>query len=123
MEFVRLVFLRKSYSYKESSSIEMCNLGIFLANDVGDSPSSFKKWLFHEPSTSASNNATIVEKEDGLILIRDMYSEEEEPTQLKLTYAQFFQILNDWEEKVVKLWPKEVIIKHENDQFVFETKN
>ena len=121
MEFVKLAFFGKSFSYDTCSSIEMCNLGIFLTDDVGNRSFSFKKWLFNELSDSASNNATILEKKDGFILIRDMYSEEEEPTQLRLTYAQFLQILDDWEEKVIKLKPREVIIKHENGRFIFET--
>jgi hypothetical protein len=36
---------------------------------------------------------------------------------------QFIKLLDDWQEKVCKLKPKEVIIKHENDEFVIETKN
>ena len=127
MEFVKYCTVYYSmgacYNHQDASSIQMSILGQFLFSEVRNDISFFKKWLFDELSDSASNNCTILEKEDGFILIRDMYSEEEEPTQLKLTYAQFLQLLNDWEEKVIKLQPKEVIIKHENGQFVFETKN
>ncbi|HLC07119.1 MAG TPA: hypothetical protein VJJ26_02940 [Candidatus Babeliales bacterium] len=127
MELVKYITLSHNnkdyYSYKSASNIEMSILGQFLFSEVRNDISFFKKWFFDELSDSASNNCTILEKEDGFILIRDMYSEEEEPTQLKLTYAQFLQILNDWEEKVIQLKPKEVIIKHENDQFIFETKD
>jgi len=110
-------------SYDACSSVEMCNLGIFLTDDAAEKVSSFKEWLTDDNDLCTCSNATALEKDNGFILIKDLYSEEEVPTQIKLTYNQFLQILNDWEEKVVKLWPKEVIIKRENDQFVFETKN
>jgi hypothetical protein len=100
----------------------MCNLGSFLASDVQGRTSSFTEWLFDDKYTDTCSNATALEKENGFILIRDMYSEEEEPTQLKLSYAQFLQILDEWEEKVIKLKPQEVIIWYKNNQFVFETK-
>jgi hypothetical protein len=121
MNFIKLVRCRQGYSYDSSSSIAMDNLGIFLMDDAGGTPSSFKEWLLDDNDTETSSNATALEKESGFILIRDLYSEEEEPTQLKLTHAQFLQILNDWEEKVIKLKPQEVIIKHENGKFIFET--
>ena len=125
MHFVKYIELsyrnHKYYSYKSASSVEMSILGQFLFSDVGDSSSSFRDWLFHEPSTDASINATSIEKENGFVLIRGLYSEEEEPTVLKVTYDQFLQLLRDWDEKVIKLQPQEVIIKHENNQFVIET--
>ena len=40
-----------------------------------------------------------------------------------MTCEQFIKLLTDWEEKVIKKKPKEVTIKYENDQFVFETKD
>ena len=82
------------------SSVEMCNLGVFLTDDVAENASSFKEWLTDDNDLCTCSNATALEKDNGFILIKDLYSEEEVPTQLKLTYNQFLQILNDWEEKV-----------------------
>ena len=40
-----------------------------------------------------------------------------------MTHDQFIKLLDDWEEKVYKLNPKEVTITYENDEFTIETKN
>jgi hypothetical protein len=39
-----------------------------------------------------------------------------------MTKQQFVQLLDDWQEKVCKPMPTEVIIKYENNQFIIETK-
>jgi hypothetical protein len=124
MQFVKLILsCGKSYSYQNSSNIKMDILGIFLTDDVSDRPSSFREWFFDDNSFYASSNATSLSKENGYVLLSDLYSEENEPTELKMTYSQFLQILDDWEKKVIKQKPKEVIIKHENNEFYIETKD
>jgi hypothetical protein len=70
-----------------------------------------------------NGNCTFLQKEGDYILLSDLYSEETVPTILRLTKEEYRQILTDWEEKVIKLKPKEVIIKHENGQFIIETKD
>lgn len=112
-----------NYSPKNASNLEMCNLGHFLASDVGSRPSVFKQYAFNDQQQYMSSNATTLEKEDGYILLRDQYPEEEIPTNLKMSRDQFIRLLDAWEEKVCKLMPKEVIIKHENGEFFIETKN
>lgn len=111
------------YSYTDASSIEMCILGRFLTSDVRSHPSSFKEYALNDWEKYTSSNATSLEKQNGYILLSDQYPEEETPTQLKMTHNQFIKLLDDWEEKVCKLKPKEVIIKHENGQFIFEIKD
>lgn len=126
MEFVKLLLSKnyKSYSYIDVSDIKMSILGLFLTDDVSCDSSPFKEWAFNDNwGDACSGNITSLEKEDDYISLTDLYSEEETPTILKVTREQFVQILTDWEEKVCKLKPKEVIIKYENDQFVIETKN
>src|SRR5258707_100677 len=71
---------------------------------------------------ACSGNITELEKEDNFILLSDLYSEEETPTELKMTRNQFIKLLDDW-EIICKSKPKEVIIKCENDQFIVETNN
>lgn len=118
-------FLNESYgnySFKDASNIQMCILGNFLGSDVYR-PLSFIKWASENTLDSACGNLTALEKENGHILLTDIYSEEKNPTILKMTHEQFVQILMDWEEKVLKIKPKEVIIKYENNQFIMETKN
>ncbi len=86
--------------------------------------SGFKKWgLTDSWGDACSGNLTALEKDNDYILLTDLYSEEETPTELKMTQEQFVQILTNWEEKVLKLKPKEVIIKHEHNQFIMETKD
>lgn len=122
MEFARLAISPYGgYLCKNTSNIAMTILGRFLVSDV-IRPLFFKEWAFDNESDHACANLTDLDKENGYIVLSDLYSEEETPTELKMTPQQFVQILTDWEEKVCKLLPKEVIIKHENDQFVFETK-
>lgn len=125
MNSVKLILSTNNeyYSYQDASSIEMCILGGFLTSDVGFHPSFFKKYAFNNEQQYTSANLTSLEKENGYILLNDQYSEEEIPTFLKMTWDQFVKLLDDWEEMVCKREPKEVIIKHENDEFVIETKN
>ena len=125
MEFIKLIMSpHGSYIYRDASSIEMTILGHFLVTDIGCSPSPFKEWAFNDNwGDACSGNITGLEKEDNYILLTDLYSDEEKPSALKMTRQQYVQVITDWEEKVCKLMPKEVIIKYENDQFIIETKN
>jgi len=126
MELVKLILLSHgTYLYKDSLNIEMTILGCFLTDDVGYYPSSFKEWgLTNKWKNDETNgNCTFLKKEGNYILLSDLYPEETVTTVLKLTREQYRQILTDWEEKVLKLSPKEVVVKYENDEFVIETKN
>lgn len=38
-----------------------------------------------------------------------------------MTRQQFAQLFDEWQEKVCQHKPKEVVIKHVNDQFFIET--
>ena len=62
-----------------------------------------------------------MDKEGDFVYLADQYSEEDDPTELKISIKQFMQLLDDWQEKVCKHRPKTVIIKHENDKFTIET--
>ena len=126
MEFVKLLLSQnyKGYSYIDASDIKMSILGLFLTDDVGCHASSFKEWGTNDAwGDSTNGNTTILEKDGNYILLSDLYSQEEVPTVLKITRQQYVQVINDWEEKVCKLMPKEVVIKYENDQFVLDTKD
>jgi len=98
-------------------------LGRFLTDDVRSNPLSFKEYALNDWEIYTSSNTTSLEKQNSYILLNDLYSEEEIPTTLKMTHDQFIKLLDDWEKKVCKLEPKEVIIKHENGKFIIETKN
>ncbi len=127
MSFVKLCLNQNygNYSYKDSSEGGMYILGFFLTDDVGPHITSFMEWgLTNKWKNDETNgNCTFLKKEGNYILLSDLYSEEEIPTILRLTKEQYKQILNDWEENVLKLKPKEVIIKHENGEFIMETKD
>jgi hypothetical protein len=129
MNFVKLILSPSNkYSYENASNIEMNILGDFLASDVrcsqtNDQPS-FKDWALNDSlGEYLSCNLTSLEKEGDNILLIDSYSENEIPASLKISKRQFTKLFDDWKEKVCKLKPKEVIIKYENDQFIFETKD
>lgn len=129
MEFIKLSLRplpSSSYSYEDASNIEMNILGNFLACDIRCGGSeSFKEWGLTDKweNDETNGNITALERSGNYILLRDLYSEEKVPTTLKMTREQYGQILTDWEEKVCKLKPKEVVIKHENDRFTIETKD
>lgn len=127
MNYAKLMYDGGSYACKSGSNLEMQNLGCFLSSDVGCLPPlPFRGWaLNHQKGVvcGVSGNISFLEHEDGYIYLSDLYSDEEIPTELKLSVKQFLQLLNDWEQKVCKPKPQEVMIKHENGQFVIETKN
>ena len=127
MEFVKLISsIHGGYLCKNASNIEMTILGRFLTSDVGIESSGFKKWgLTDSWGDACSGNLTALEKDNDCILLTDLYSEEETPTELKMTQKQFVQILTDWEDKVCKskTKPKEVTITYDNDQFIMKTKD
>lgn len=111
------------YSYQDASNIKMCILGSFLTSDVGFRPSFFKRYALNDQQQYTNANVTALEKQNGYILLSDLYPEEETSTELKMTHAQFIKLLDDWEEKVCKFEPKEVTITYDNDEFVIETKD
>ena len=126
MDFVKLLISSSGrYSYNGASNIEMNILGDFLASEIGCGyPSSFKEWGINDNWGDETNgNLTILKKDGNYILLGDLLSEELVPTMLRMTRKQYVQVITDWEEKVCKLRPKEVIIKHENDEFIIETKD
>jgi hypothetical protein len=110
--------------YYQDSNIEIAILGNFLSSDVGCCYTHFyKKWALNDQQFATGGNITWIEKEGDIIILTDLYSEEEIPTQLTITKQQFIQLLDDWQEKVCKPKPTEVIIKYENNQFIIETKD
>jgi len=125
MEFIKLtISISGHYRYQDASNEEMTILGHFLATDVGYHPSSFKEWGINDDwGDSTNGNLTALDKDNNYILLTDLYSEEASPTALKMTREQYVQVINEWEEKVCKLKPKEVTIRYDNDEFIIETKD
>ena len=122
MEFVELTISpTKRYTYKTASNLEMNILGDFLASDVGYRPALFKKWASDNTSQNANGNLTALEKDNNYIILTDIFAKEETSTTLKMSCQQYIKILDDWETQVCKIQPKEIIIKHENNDFSIET--
>ncbi|HRN77921.1 MAG TPA: hypothetical protein PLU71_01665 [Candidatus Dependentiae bacterium] len=125
MEFVKLLLNdRGYYSYQGASNVEMSDISFFLTDDVGCSGrESFREFALNDNETGTSSNATHLEKEDGYILLSSLHAEDlDNPIEFKIPIKMFIKLLDDWQEKVCKLKPKEVIIKHENGEFIIETK-
>ncbi|MCX5925490.1 MAG: hypothetical protein NT124_04340 [Candidatus Dependentiae bacterium] len=127
MDFVKLALDPNfcGYSYDDASNVGMTILGRFLRSDVGGSGRPFfREWALESiDGDICGGNITILEKVGDDIVLADEYSDEPVPTKLKMTTKQFVLIFDEWQKKVVKLKPKEVIIKYENDQFFIETYN
>jgi len=128
MEFVKLAYDEYRYVYSDASDIKMCILGLFLSVDArcGNEVVPWREFALREDWDGSSGNITRVKKEeDGFIYLSDMYPDEDlaVPAELKMTVQQFEQLLDDWQEEVCKLRPKEVVIKYEGGQFLLETSN
>ncbi|MCX5924859.1 MAG: hypothetical protein NT124_00985 [Candidatus Dependentiae bacterium] len=125
MNFIKLSWniIHEKYSYKNASDVEMTILGRFFTSDVGcDEHDAFRKWaLTSIDEDVCGGNCTVLEKVGDNIVLSDEYPVEPVPTKLKMTTKQFVQLWDEWQEKVVKLKPKEVTIKHEHGEFFIET--
>lgn len=112
-----------TYFFKQASNMQMTILGRFFATDVGCAGRTFfKDWVLEGPEVSAvGGNCTFLERDMNNIFLSDEYPEESVPTKLRMTVQQFLQLFDEWQEKVVRKEPKEVIIKHEHGQFFIET--
>lgn len=121
MNFVRFIYDDRDYRYDDSNSLRMCILGRFLSSDVRGDVSVYKDWVLNDSYKTACGNITILDKVGHDISLGDLFSEEKVPTKLIMTVEQFIQLLDDWQEKACKKCPKNVLIKHEYDQFIIET--
>lgn len=121
MNFVKLIYNGQHYSYDSGSDLGMDILGCFLSCDIECRISAFREWALNDREATAGGDITLLDKENGIIVLTDMYSEEDEPTELKMSTQQFVQLLDDWEQKVCKVMPAEVVVKHDGDKFVIET--
>ena len=108
----------------KADTIGMYILGCFLASDCGlSSSNSFIDWVNDDECNRIEANITILKKENGFIVLSDLYSDEEVPTEIKIPVAQFLNILLEWRDKVCKEWPKSVVLRQENGKYIFEIKN
>jgi hypothetical protein len=137
MNIIRFELNHGSYTPKNDSNLEMCILGHFLTSDVGWRRASFfKQWALadkkdpkSEFNYSIGGNATYLEEDDNgdVHLIDDTGSDEDDiyyvPAHFKMTKQQFVQLLDDWQEKVCKYKPREVLITEENGKFTIEIKS
>jgi hypothetical protein len=125
MKYIKLLYDGKSYNCKDSSSIDMDILGFFFSSDVRlekDSWPTFKDWALDDSlGMGVGGNITFLEKEGDYVYLTDAYSLEKVPTEVKMTRKQFAQLFDDWQEKVCKHMPKEVIITYDGNQFTIET--
>jgi hypothetical protein len=137
MDFVKLLLdtTDETYLYKDSSNEGMSILGCFFTDDVRCSQRegwSFKDWALADKNDSVSRftyhirgNATFLEQDDeGFINLIDgteSLSESTMSKKIRMSSQQFVQLFDEWLDKVCKYKPREVIIKHVDDQFFIET--
>jgi hypothetical protein len=112
-----------NYTCTEASDVEMTILGNLLADDVRDNVLSYKQTLNDDKLRGQGGNFTFLKKSNGYVLLSDLYSEAAEPIEFKISQQAFIQLLDDWQEKVCKHMPREVLIKEEDGAFTIETKD
>jgi len=113
-----------TYWYHNSASQEMLILGGFFISNFACGYREYQDWKFDDSqNASTSSNCTLLEKNEGLIVLSDLYSELKKPTQVRITRQNFVSLCDEWQEKVCKHKPKEVTIKHENGHFPIEVKD
>lgn len=122
MSFVSLIYNGRRYEYNESSDVKMSIIGLFFTSNVSWGSLSYRDWAVNDLELYTSGNVTELYKEGGKIIMTDLYSQEEVPSEVVMTKQQFIQLFDDWNEKVFKLQPKEVVIRCENGQYNIETK-
>src|SRR5438128_1232438 len=110
------------YVYKDADTIAISILGCFLSSDVRCN-NGFRNWFYNDASPGASGNITILDKEGDDIVLMDMYSEEKNPTELRISKDQFIKLLNEWLDVICLNKPAEVIITEVNREFILETKS
>jgi hypothetical protein len=110
-----------NYTCTEVSDAEMLILGNMLADDVRDNALSYKQTLADDTLRGQSGNFVSMVKENGSVILSDLYSEKATVAEFRIPEQVFIQLLDDWQEKVCKHKPKEVLIKHVDDRFIIET--
>jgi len=110
------------YRRTGSASDEMILLSMFLTTDYFVYfPGFLMKWL-SDPAQDATNaNLTYLQKEDGMIVVGDLY-EEEPIIVFQIPIDRFAKFLDDW-KKVIDKKPKKIIITKEGDEITVESKN
>ncbi|HEV2600873.1 MAG TPA: hypothetical protein VGT41_01115 [Candidatus Babeliales bacterium] len=120
MTFVRFRYDDQRYNYYGGNGLDTDIVGCFLAHDVKENILFYKDWVFNNPDVHVAEKATTLHQKNGNVYLSGPY---ERASTVKMSIAQFVQLLDDWEQKVCKSKPEEVIIKHEDGQFIIETKN
>lgn len=65
---------------------------------------------------------TTLEKENGMVTLQDLYAgEETAAATVSMPLQQFVQLLDDWEEKVCKRRPKDVVLVYTDGRYSIET--
>jgi hypothetical protein len=125
MEYAKILYTDFGfYSCRDTSSADMEILGLFFTDNVGCRDSSFARWVVDDSlGFEVSGNSVCLAKEEDHILLSNLYAEEDNQVQLKMSRAQLVKLLDEWQEKVCKLKPKEVIVKFEDGEFSMETKD
>lgn len=113
------------YSYEYASNVKMNILGNFLDSDVFyllDNINGYQKWIKDDSlGYAVSGNITFLEKENDIITLSEIYSQEKNPTEVKLSRKQLIKLLDDWRDKVCKTMPPYIMIKYENNEYIIET--
>jgi hypothetical protein len=132
IDFGKLIFDFKHqfYFYEDSSSMAMDIIGCFLRSDVecridATSFTFLQEWAVNDDlGDILGSNITYFEKDGPYIYLRDALQDKEEaPVVVTMLRSQFVKLIDEWQNKVCKKMPKEVVIMHENGEFWIETKD
>jgi len=112
-----------TYTCTEASDAEMLILGNMLADDVRDNALSYKQTLADDTLRGQNGNFVSMVKENDHVILSDLYSEKAVPTEFRIPQHAFEQLLDDWQEKICNVRPKELIIEQNDSAFIVETKD
>jgi len=124
MKSIKIFTLQNNYIFRTKNE----TLGILAHFLLSDASLTFKEWALANKSDPSScfrkacgGNMITLEEDHEYIFFTDSVSSY--LTDLIMSREQFVQLLTDWEEKVINLNPKNVIIIERNNKFIIETNN
>ena len=120
MEYTVLQKSDGYYSNVKSSDPPSGILGSFLS--AMGRASFYREWAMNPHQTDTGNNATLLEKEDGNVIIQMEWHHKDTDPSFVTTIDRFISIIDQW-EKLCAEKPNEIVVYKEGDDFILKARN